>query len=127
MAKSRPPSKRKVGAGARHSAAPQNRKGTGNRDANGRFTKGNRANPGGRPKAERTVIELARQHTQEAIQGLLAIAREGESEASRVAAWRELLDRAWGKPRQALEHFGPDGVALPAAIPIYLVKPEDDE
>lgn len=28
---------------------------------------------------------------------------------------------------QRSEHSGPDGVALPAAIPIYLVKPEDDE
>lgn len=105
MAKTRPPSNRKSSSKARRSAAPENRKRTGGaqRDANGRFTKGKSGNPGGRPKAERTVIELARQYTEEAIQGLLAIARQGESEASRVAAWRELLDRAWGKPSQTID------------------------
>lgn len=114
---------------AGQNAAPQNRKGAGggNRGPDGRFKKGNRANPGGRPKADKTVIDLARKHTREAIAGLLAIAREGESEASRVAAWREILDRAWGKPRQAVEHSGPEGEQLPSAIPVYLVKPEGDE
>ena len=33
----------------------------------------------------------------EAAQGLLEIARTAKRDADRIAAWRELLDRGWGK------------------------------
>ena len=33
----------------------------------------------------------------EAAQGLLEIARNGKRDADRIAAWKELLDRGWGK------------------------------
>lgn len=83
---------------------PQNRSRTGDRGTDGRFLPGTSANPGGRPKAEYRVIDLAREHTEFAIETLAAIARDKDAPASaRVAACAHLLDRAWGKPRQALE------------------------
>ena len=33
----------------------------------------------------------------EAAQGLLEIARTAKRDADRIAAWKELLDRGWGK------------------------------
>ena len=33
----------------------------------------------------------------EAAQGLLEIARTGKRDADRISAWKELLDRGWGK------------------------------
>ena len=33
----------------------------------------------------------------EAAQGLLEIARNGKRDADRIAAWKELVDRGWGK------------------------------
>lgn len=41
------------------------------------------------------------------------VAEQGKAERNRVAAAIALLDRGYGKPRQALEHSGPDGAALP--------------
>jgi hypothetical protein len=38
--------------------------------------------------------------------------RRGKSESARVAAACAVLDRAWGKPPQALEHTGPEGERL---------------
>ena len=68
-----------------------------------RFKPRQSGNPGGRPKQLATLRELARQHTDEAIEGLIGIARDLKQPASaRVAAFREILDRGWGRP--ILEH-----------------------
>lgn len=59
-------------------------------------------NPGGRPKLPedvKHVRELARQYTQEAINGLLEALRSGSGPA-KVAAANALLDRGWGKAEQ---------------------------
>jgi hypothetical protein len=50
-----------------------------------------------------TITELARKHTPLAIKQLAKIAKEGESEAAIVAAATALLDRGWGRPRQAVD------------------------
>jgi hypothetical protein len=34
-----------------------------------------------------------------------------------------LLDRGWGKARQALEHFGSDGGAIQHSIEVIFVEP----
>lgn len=130
MAKSRPPSKRKAGAKARHSAAPDSRKVAGPkaRDSNGRFRKGQSGNPGGRKRGDAAVTELARKHAPEMLKVLVSIAvDESAAVNSRVAAASQVLDRAYGRPRQALEHSGPEGADLPSAIMVTLVKPESDE
>jgi Family of unknown function (DUF5681) len=63
-----------------------------------RFEKGQSGNPGGRPKADGEIRELARQHTAAALATLAEICQSGENESARVAAANALLDRAWGKP-----------------------------
>ena len=46
--------------------------------------------------------ELAQQYTAEALERLADLMRHAESEAARVAAIRELLDRAHGRPTQPI-------------------------
>ncbi len=91
----------------RKTPAPQNRQQTGRR-ADGKFTPGCSGNPGGRPKAIADIRELARQHSDTAINTLVKIASSGKSEAARVSASAALLDRGWGKPTQPLAG-DPDG------------------
>lgn len=117
-------------ANARRSAAPDSRKvvGGAKRAANGRFQKGQSGNPGGRKRGDAAVTELARKHAPEMIRVLVKIALDEEAAVnSRVAAAGQVLDRAYGRPRQALEHSGPDGQQLPTGIMVTLVKPEGDE
>jgi hypothetical protein len=46
---------------------------------------------------------LARQHAPSAIAELARLALKAKSETARIAAIRELLDRGYGRSRQALE------------------------
>jgi Family of unknown function (DUF5681) len=52
----------------------------------GQFAPGISGNPSGRPKADRTIQELARAHTQDALNALVEIATKGRSESARVSA-----------------------------------------
>jgi hypothetical protein len=58
-------------------------------------------------KATREIKELAGQYTDEALNTLVSVARASESDAARVSAAKEILDRAYGKAPQALT--GEDG------------------
>ena len=63
------------------------------------FEKGKSGNPGGRPKVIGEVRELAREHTQDAIDTLARIMKSTKAPpAARVAAANSLLDRGYGKP-----------------------------
>ena len=63
----------------------------------GRFAPGNKN--GGRPATSRRIREVAQQYGDEAIAGLLELARDGEQPGQvRRAAWVDLLDRGFGKP-----------------------------
>jgi hypothetical protein len=72
------------------------------------FQKGQSGNPGGRPKESDEVKALARQYTPEAIERLAFWMRSENAKAS-VSACSSLIDRAWGKPVQSMEHSGHDG------------------
>lgn len=56
-----------------------------------------------------TLEELARAHTETAINVLVQVAQASESDAARVSAAGLILDRGYGKARQAVEHTGKDG------------------
>ena len=97
---------------------PENRTVTERRKV--RFRKGESGNPGGRPKVLGDVQELARQHAPRAIVELARLALKAKSETARIAAIRELLDRGYGRPRQAME------VSVPADNPLQLLLDEID-
>ena len=69
------------------------------RSTNGQVPTGFSGNPGGRPRDEQKVAELARSYTKEAIETLVELMRRGNDERVRGAAAQALLDRGWGKPK----------------------------
>ena len=69
------------------------------RSANGQFPKVQSGNPGGRPRDEQKVAELARSYTREAIETLVELMRSGNDERVRGTAAQALLDCGWGKPK----------------------------
>ena len=69
------------------------------RSKSGQFAPGQSGNPGGRPKDEHRVGELARSFTLEAIETLVDLMRHGRDERVRGTAAQALLDRGWGKAK----------------------------
>lgn len=65
--------------------------------ATGRFGPGNKG--GGRPAVSKRIREVAQQYGDEAIEGLLNLARDRDQPgAVRRAAWADILDRGFGRP-----------------------------
>ena len=69
------------------------------RTTTGQFAAGSSGNPGGRPKDEARVTELARSFTIEAIDTLVELMRYGKDDRVRSTAAQALLERGWGKPK----------------------------
>lgn len=62
---------------------------------------------GGKNKTTPEIKLIAQEYGREAIESLVEIMRGDEYPApARVSASRELLDRAYGKPAQAIQHSG---------------------
>src|SRR5262245_37027390 len=72
------------------------------RDALGRFPAGVSGNCGGRPRALRRMVELAREQTEESIQKLVSLRDTAKSEMVRLLAAEALLNRGWGKSPQVV-------------------------
>jgi len=99
-----------------------------------RFEPGKSGNPGGRPKQDVTVTELAKSHTEMAIRVLAEIAQDPKAaKNSRVKACELLLNRGHGTPRQSIELTGRQGddlnlnVVLVSATAPALEEPEPEE
>ena len=73
-------------------------------------------------KVTATLKEYAEPFTTEAIDGLVALARNAKTPAAaRVAAWREVLDRGAGRPSQALT-IDDDRQAVPTNVTFVFRK-----
>jgi hypothetical protein len=87
----------------------------------GKFEKGQTGNPGGRPRSKE-LRELCRTYTADAVKELGRLAAKAKGEMTRVIAIRELLDRSYGRPMQALEVAVDD--SRPEAPSSELTHPE---
>ena len=78
------------------------------RTTTGQFAAGSSGNPGGRPKDEARVTELARSFTIEAIETLVELMRYGKDDRVRGTAAQALLDRGFGKPKVEIQNTNAD-------------------
>lgn len=84
--------------------------------------------PGRVSAAKRALAEMARDHAEGALETLASIHADKTQPASaRVSAATAILDRAYGKPPQALEHTGKDGGPITTATVFDLSKMTDAE
>ena len=94
------------------------------RKENGQFQPGFSGNPGGRPKDEFRVAELARSYTVEAVETLVDLMRHSKDDRVRGTASQALLDRGWGKARVEVATSGGQSYieALQAAAEVIKLK-----
>ncbi|MBB4642358.1 hypothetical protein HNQ99_002683 [Rhizorhapis suberifaciens] len=69
-------------------------------------------------KATREIKAIAQQYSVKAVKALVEVMESGESEAARVSAANAILDRAYGKPSQSVEHSGVDGAPIQHALDV---------
>ncbi len=74
----------------------------------GTFAPGQSGNPGGRPKENSEVTALAKKHSLEAINRLVALMKQDEDRKLAKAAADSILDRGLGKPAQYVAANGTD-------------------
>ena len=68
-----------------------------------KWKQGESGNPGGRPAGYGDLRELARTHTETAVQTLVDIMCDSDAAPSaRATAASSLLDRGWGRPEQSI-------------------------
>ena len=73
------------------------------------------------PEQYQRLSDLAKSYTEEAIETLVDVARNGRTDAARVSAANALLDRAYGKPAVKQEQ---EFVDLPPVV-IQLTGPSE--
>lgn len=92
------------------------------RTQGGRFAPGTSGNKGGRPKSAKDIQDLARKHSVQALETLVAIMETGKVGEQLIAA-KLILERAWGRPGVA-EEIGGSGEIIPV-LKISLHPPLD--
>lgn len=102
------------------------------RHADGKFVKGHTGNPKGYNQEMRGKVNeaqlLAQQFTKEAIEGLVKIGRDKKAPAmAKVVAWNSVLDRAFGKPAQAVDLSNSDGTLASAWAAAQAAIEQDGE
>jgi hypothetical protein len=76
-------------------------------------------------KAMADIREAAREYTAEGLAILIAVARNSDSDAARVSAVKELLDRGYGKAAQERRAVFPDVHCSPAQrLTGYRTRPQ---
>ena len=75
--------------------------------ANPNWKKGVSGNPSGRKRVVKTIQELARKYTDECVEALVDVLKQGENPA-RVAAAKVLLAYGYGSPPDSVQITGPD-------------------
>lgn len=87
------------------------------------------ARPGsGRPKGRKSAKTLeieaaARQYRDDALKALAHVMAHSENDSARVAAANSILDRGFGRPRQALEHTGEEGGPIEIQVVHEIIDP----
>ncbi len=92
-----------------------------------KFLPGQSGNPSGRPKEAAEVKALARSHSQEAVNKLVALMRSSADERTIIAACNSILDRGLGKPAQAIVGGDEDDRPVQIEGMLKLVRPPDVE
>ncbi len=95
-----------------------------NRTDKGRFVPGASGNPGGRPKLPAEMREIFQSRGLEAAEILVKHLRASDPRVS-VAAAREILDRAYGKPVQSINVDKEERIKLIAVVPEKSATTED--
>ena len=76
------------------------------------WKKGQSGNPGGRKKELKEITELAKEASPAAFEQIQDLSQNCKDPRVRLSASQYILDRAWGKPAQAVEVSGKDGKDL---------------
>ncbi len=72
--------------------------------------------PGTLNKATKDIKALAAPYGEPAVKELARIMTESESDAARIAAAKELIDRGYGKAKQPIDHSSADGTMQPKGL-----------
>ncbi len=96
------------------------------RDVKGRWVAGNSGNPAGRPKTLAELVELARDHTVEAFETMVWIARHEPKAAVRGRAAEWIVARGWGEPAKPITVGATDGDNK-LELQFVLMPPKPDE
>jgi hypothetical protein len=91
-----------------------------------KWIKGMSGNPGGRPKLEVSIRELAQQNSMEALETLVQVMRSGKP-GERLVAANAILDRAYGKPTQSVEMSGDRSTLVDLLVSLNKSHPVDGE
>jgi monomeric isocitrate dehydrogenase len=78
-------------------------------------------------KATADIRALCQAHADDVIAELARLATKAESEAARVAAIKELLDRGYGKPKQPLSNDEEGELRLVHRIERVIVDPAGEK